>query len=339
MTAIGLRRLALPSLALSVLLAGPAPAAGTRSRLLDDDYEVFAQEAQADDEGPATRRQDDRRRANDGDWFRAPAQQGPEDFPADELRDAVEANARAATARAMFRRAESSLHATVRDAQREFDESKELRDALAAEKKAYDALQDARREALQFVVDDPKYQAMLDLREGLSRQIAERREGVTPAPAGTRLVATTELVPAPPVRGDEDVVAIATVKLRVGRDARAMEREALEGNDKIRQARADLAAAGAKVSELRQNFDRSLRANDDLKQAREELEDARIARLTAETYNKGAREAAREALDFTYYLHRYDYYRYPRYGLGYSDTYGYRYGYPYYGVNYMGRRR
>jgi hypothetical protein len=337
MTAKGLRRLALPSLALSVLLSGSAPAAEKRSRLLDDDYEVFAQEAPADEE-PAQRRQDERRRANDGDWFRAPVQ-GPQDFPADELREAVDANARAATARAMYRRAESTLHATVRDAQRDFDESKELKDALAAEKKAYDALQDARRDALQTVADDPKYQAMIDLREGLTRQIADRREGVTPAPLGPRLVATAELTPVAPLRGDEGVVAIATVKLRVGRDARAMERDALDGNDRLRQARADLANASAKVAELRRNFAQQLRESDDLKQARAELEDARVARLTAETYNAGAIEAAKEALDFSYFLHRYDYYRYPRYGLGYYDSYGSRYGYPHYGVSYWGRRR
>ena len=339
MTAIGLRRLALPSLALTVVFSGSAFGAGARSRLLGEDYEAFAQEAP---DGPATRQQEERRRANDGDWFRAPVQQGPEDFPSDALREAVDANARVATARAVFRRAESVVNAGVRDAVREFEQSAELKDALAAEKKAYDALQDARREALKPVSDDPKYQAMIDLRDGLSRRIADRREGVTPAPLPRpRLVSTAELTPvsAPALRGDEDVLAIATLKLRVGRDARAMERDAVDGNDKIRQAKADLTVASTRVAALRQQFADSLRDNADLKQARAELEDARIARVTAAAYSVGAIEAAREALDFTYWLHRYDYYRYPRYGLGY---YPYYYGssyYPHYGVNYMGRRR
>ena len=240
----------------------------------------------------------------------------------------------------MFRRAESAMHASVRDGVRDFEDSPELREALAAEQKAYEALQEARRQALQFVVDDPKYQAMQDMRESLSRQIAERREGLPPsatALAEPRASVTTTVL-LPEVRPGDDIVAIATLRLRIGTDARTMEREALEGSEKLRQARADLTAASAKVDQLRKDFDRSLRDNKDFRAARDELEDARIARIPAETYNLGAREAAREALGFSYYLHRYDYYRYPRYGYGYYDTYPYRYGYPYYGVNYVGRR-
>ncbi|MDQ3149523.1 MAG: hypothetical protein M3Q38_06330, partial [Chloroflexota bacterium] len=52
------------------------------------------------------------------------------------------------------------------------------------------------------------------------------------------------------------------------------------------------------------------------------LEDARIARLTASAYLKGAAIAAEEALDFAYYLNRYHRYS----GAGYRD---YREYYPY----------
>jgi hypothetical protein len=116
-----------------------------------------------------------------------------------------------------------------------------------------------------------------------------------------------------------------------------MEREALNGNDRVRQAREELAKASGKVSELRGNFERSLRENDDLKQAREDLEDARLSRLAAETYFLGSNYAAGLALDFSYYLHRYDYNNYPRYGYGYGyGTYLYpRYGYPYSGAHSM----
>src|SRR5215218_1499798 len=159
MTALRFARVVLPSLALSLgSIALPAGAAA-----LEDD-EVFAQEM-PDAGGPATRRLDDRRRANDGDWFRAPVQQGPQDFPSNEIHDAVVANTRAATARAMFRRAESAMHAAARDAEREFQQSAELKQAVAAEQKAYDAFQDARRDALRDVVGNPRYQAMQDFRE------------------------------------------------------------------------------------------------------------------------------------------------------------------------------
>jgi hypothetical protein len=138
----------------------------------------------------------------------------------------------------------------------------------------------------------------------------------------------------PPLREDCDVVAIATLKLRVGSDAREMERDVLEDNEKVRQAKAELVNASRRVAELREGFERSLRKDEDLRQVREELEEARIARLTTATYLKGASLAAREALDFAYYLHRYDYYRYRS-----PYSYGYPYRYPYYGVSYIGRRR
>ena len=338
MSALRFGRFVVPSVAFAMASFALTPAAEARSRLLDDDVEVFAQQAvDSGDGGPTTRRQDDRRRANDADWFRAPVQQvGPEDFPSNELHDAVEANTRAATARAMYRRAESALNATARAARRDFEQSAELREAQAAEQRAYDSLLAARREALKEVVEDPKYQAMQDLRDNLSQRIADRREGLA-AYASPRLVSTT-MLPAPRDSREDDVIAIASVRLRVGSDARAMERDALDGNDKIRRAKEDLASASAKVADLRVKFDRSLRDNEDLKQARDELEEARIARLTTSTYLDGAREAAREALDFAYYVHRYDYYRYRPYGYGF-DVSPYRFGYPYYGVNYMNGRR
>ena len=338
MTALRYARVALPSFALSLAAAAMPP--GAQAAGLEDDYEVFPQEVPGNDAGaPATRRLDERRKANDADWFRAPLQQGPQDFPAAELQDAVVANTRAATARAVYRRTEAAMHAAVRSAVRDFEQSAELKEALAAEQRAYDALQDARRLGLREVLDNPKYQAMQDLRDTLSQRIADRREGVVVPVAGPRLVSTEAVGPRLLPRGDADgdVVAIAPVKLRVGSDARAMERDALADNEKVRQAKADLVSASAKVSSLREGFDKSLRDNPEFKQARADLEDARIARVTAEAYLFGADLVAGEALDFAYYLHRYDYYRYNHYydyGYGYGT---YRYGYPYYGVNYMRR--
>ena len=158
------------------LLASPA---GARERRVDRDadVQVFADEP---DRGPATR-EDQRRRANDDDWFRAPVRDGgyavagPADFPSAAVHDAVVANAQAAAARAMFRRAESSLAGAVRSARRAFETSAELREALAAEQKAHENYQAARREALRDVVTNEKYQAMQDLRQDLSQQSWVRR--------------------------------------------------------------------------------------------------------------------------------------------------------------------
>lgn len=331
MTAFRFSQVALASTAFSIVFfALPSRAAAGL-----EEGEVFAQE----DGAVAGGRVDERRRANDGDWFRAPMQrQGPEDFPSNEVHDAVVANARAATARAVYRRVESDLHATVRSALRDFEQSAELRETIAAEQRAYDALVDARREALRDVLDDPKYQAMRDLREGLSRQIADRRDGVAPAAREARLVSLEPADARPLARGRDDVIAIASVKLRVGSDAAAMEREALADNDDVRRAKDDLVQAGARVSTLRNAFDRTLRTNDELKRVRDQLDEAKIARITAESYLQGASQAARAALDFSYYLHRYDYYRYNNadYGYGYRSN---RSGYPFYGSTVLHRAR
>jgi hypothetical protein len=292
---------------------------------------VYAQDAG----GPATRLADlppeeRRQRANDNDWFRAPVQPPPgqagygagaADFPSAEVHDAVVANARAATARAMFRRAETALSAAVRGAVRSFESSAEYRQAVADEQRAYDAYLAARRDALRDVTSDAKYKAMQDLRQNLSGQIAERRqaseEGIDRL-VSVRLVSANAAARTP---APDSLVAMAELKMRIGSDARAMERDALEGNDKVRQARADLAAAGTRLAQLRARLDETARTNPDIARARTDLEDARVARVTAETYLKGANLAAGEALDFAWWTHRYDYNRYLY--NGYSPYYGY----------------
>ena len=299
----------------------------------------------ADDAGRAEPREEQRQRANDDDWFRAPVMGpggegayagGPVDFPAAEVHDAVVANTRAAAARAMFRRAESELGATVRRAQRDFETSPALREAQANEQRAYDAYEAARRDALKDVTADAKYQAMQDLRNNLTRQIADRREAIADTEERMEQMARTARVrlassraaamPAP----REDLVAMAELKMRVGADARAMERDALARDDRVRSARDEYLAASARVAAVRADFDRKVREDKDLQKARETLEDARIARLTAETYFHGADLAAGIALDFAYYLHRYDYYRYNHYyDPGYYGSYFV--GYPGYG--------
>ncbi len=326
----------LPFSLMCLALAWPLPA-GAGLQDADARGDAFAEDAPADDG-----RRDRRQRANDADWFRAPAQYGDgagiDDFPSAEVHDAVVANTRAATARANFRRTESALHSAVRGAVREFENSKELREALAAEEKAYAAYQSARRDALRGVSSDPQYRAMIDLREGLSERIAgkhERHEGlvreVTGDPSVRLTASASRPVVLPPVAGNE-LVAMATLKLRVGTEARDMERAALEGNEAVGKARREFEEASAKVASLRSGFDESLRDNDELKQAREALEDARVARVAAETYFKGADLAAGEALDYAWRLRRYDYYRYS------SRLNDYYYPLPHYGYRFVGSR-
>jgi hypothetical protein len=107
-------------------------------------------------------------------------------------------------------------------------------------------------------------------------------------------------------------------------DARAMEQLALDTDAEAKDAQTKLRQAAARVSDLKTDFDEALRNDRDLLAARRNLEDARVARLTAAAYLKGASIAAEEALDFAYYLNRYSRYN----GAGYQD---YRDYYPYEG--------
>jgi hypothetical protein len=262
----------------------------------------------------------DRRRSRGGDdreWFRDPGYYGYGNFPSHEVHDAVVANARAATARAIFRRAENALSASVRNAVRTFEGSVELKEALKAEKEAYEEYSTARRRALQSVLEDPKHRAIMSLRDELTDQINYKRANRSYDDRTDKQIM-------------DDILAMATLKMNYAADAREMEKLALETDASHKDAQAKFRQASARVSEMRHDFDDALRNDKDLVAARRNLEDARIARLTASAYLKGAAIAAEEALDFAYYLNRYSRYN----GAGYQD---YRDYYPYsYRTRYVG---
>ncbi len=257
--------------------------------------------------------QDDRQRrrgsSSDQDWFRDPGYYGYGNFPSNEVRDAVVANARAATARAIFRRAENALSSAVRTTVRTFENSTELSAARKTEKEAYEAYAAARRRALQSVLEDPKYRAIMSLRQELSDQISYRKVNRAVDERTDQQVM-------------DDVMSLATLKMNYAADAREMEKLALDTNAEAKDAQAKFRQASSRVSDLKHDFDDALRNDRDLLAARRNLEDARIARLTASAYLKGAANAAEEAMDFAYYLNRYSRYN----GAGYRD---YRDYYPY----------
>jgi len=287
---------------------------GDRDRDSDRDRDARDDDDRRDARRDSYRDRDGDRGSDRGDrggqeWFRDPGYYGYGNFPTMELHDAVVANARAATARALFRRAENALNSAVRKAVRTFDGSSELRDAQHAEKDAWNAYATARRRALQSVLEDPKYRAIMSLRQELTDQIAYKRNNRTYDERSDRQVM-------------DDIMAMATLKMNYAANARAMEQLALESNAEAKDAQTRLRQASTRVSELRQDFDDALRNDRDLLAARQNLEDARMARLTASAYLKGATIAAEEALDFAYYLNRYSRYN----GAGYRD---YRDYYPY----------
>jgi hypothetical protein len=214
---------------------------------------------------------------------------GQGDFPQDEVHDWVVASARAARCRAMLHLSEKQLDDSIRDAQWTFENSREYKDAAAAEKQAYDAYNAERQRALKSVLSDPKYQAALQLCDELSDKIARYRAMAKPGQ-----------IPR------EDLLALASQKLQYASDAHNMEREALDKDATVQDARQKMVQASAKATELRTAFDTSIRMNPQIAQARRAVDEAHVELITAEAYYTAAAAAGQVATDYTYYRHRWD---------------------------------
>lgn len=214
---------------------------------------------------------------------------GQGDFLQDEVHDWVVASARAARCRAMLHLSEKQLNDSIRDAQWTFENSKDYKDAASAEKQAYDAYTAERQRALKSVLSDPKYQAALQLCDELSDKIVHYRA-----------MAKNAQVPR------EDLLAVASAKLQYASDAHNMEREALEKDAAVQDARQKMVQASAKANELRTAFDNSIRMNPQIVQARHALDQAHVELITAEAYYSAATEAGQVATDYSFYRHRWD---------------------------------
>lgn len=222
-------------------------------------------------------------------------------YPSAEMNTYVNAAARAATARALFRQAESELGQAYRAAQRFFDHSPQYKQAIKEEQDAFAALATARTKALGSLESDAKYQRLLALREDLAEKLLDGRIHRT--------------------LSHDEVVAMATLKMSYATEMRAIEATALANEPTVKEAQDRLVQAGTRVSEMRAGFEESLRVNPEILMARRNLDDARIARLTSEAYLRAATVNGGRALDYAYYLYRTPS-RYDNQNVGYG-YYGY----------------
>lgn len=238
-------------------------------------------------------------------------------YPAHDLRVLPGARAAAVAARAQLRRAESDLNNAVIDIQRQFRRSTELRDAIAEERAAFEALNEIRAEALAHLQDDPSYQAALALRKQLSQEIQRQREE--------------------PETMMHKVLAAATVKLSYSATASAMEAAAISADPRVKAARERLVRAGARLSELREQLDEAVRSSAAVQMARKAVADSRIAAVAADAAYIEAANVANVAMDYTYYLrfrprpyviHSPYYPYYGGHGIGYPIGYPYNWQYP-----------
>jgi hypothetical protein len=247
-----------------------------------------------------------------------------DDFPSQQMYMAVDANARAAYARANFRRLQSSLDTAIRRMQYDFEHSQEMLDATRAEEQAWHDYLHARNAALKSVVEDPKYKANVAVKEQLGDQIASVRTAYfhdrRHLDHQTQVVVDTDMM--------RQLVDMATVKLDYATVATDMEIAALRNDHNVADARERLRAAGSKVTALRDHFDLTVRGSQDLASIRDRIEDARVQLIAAQAFQNGANVVAGEALDYAYYKNRFVYNVQP-YDYGYWGYAGWRGGYRY----------
>lgn len=233
---------------------------------------------------------------------------GYNDYPSSDVYNYVIARTRAITAQAMFRRAESELTIAFRDARRAFETSQAYQDAVREERVAYDELNNTRRKSLRSLADDMKYQHLALLRQDLTEQIARRRAAHNIS--------------------QEEVLAMATLKMNYATDMRAMEAQVIAGDGgQVKAAQDRLVAAGSRLATLRAKYDESLRTSPEILAARRNLEDAKLVRLIADANLTGSAYATDQALEYAYFLHRSRPVVANQYGYGYNwgDGYGLRY--------------
>jgi hypothetical protein len=204
-------------------------------------------------------------------------------YPAPEVQAVPAARANATMARAEYRRAYNNLNMTIRESRRDFEKSETMQDAIAAEKAAWQALQQARAEILRELSKDSEYRAAIRLREDMNAQIADIRLN-TP---GSK----------PPSR---EVVQLAMMKMNYASEARVREQALLQNNPEIDDLRFEFQDASSRVLELRSQFEEELRKSPELAAGREALITARNANLVAAEHLNSVLRARRIALGYAY---------------------------------------
>ena len=223
------------------------------------------------------------------------------DFPSTDVHVAVESNAKLAMARATYHRMQDSLNSAIRQMQYNFDHSPEMMDGLKTEQMAWEDYLAARNGALKSIVNDPKYQANVSMKNEMGEKIAEVRGAYDATHSKDARVAAMV---------DESkmkkLVVLASVKLDYAQVATDMEVAALKNDSKVADTRSKLMSAGAKVVALREKFDHTMRNSEELASLRGRIEDARVNLITSEAFRDGAVEAANVMLDYSYYKNRHN---------------------------------
>lgn len=225
------------------------------------------------------------------------------DLPAADIRTVPAAAARATEAKWVHQQLMHDLRLATRTRMIQLESQPEYRQALAEEASAWENLQNARRRALAGLSNNDAYQASLNLRHQLSEQIRD-------------LYFDSE-------KPDmERISAMAHLKLAYVSDNRKLETDALARDSDYQQARARYMAAAQRVREFRETHALVIAGDESLISLRRAVAQTRIAKLSALSYLKEAKNARNLALDYAGYYRSVDRYRPIGYG-GWYELGGY----------------
>lgn len=207
------------------------------------------------------------------------------------------AEATAAAARVHLRTTEDELSGLVRTQRYVFENSKPYREALADQQKAYARYDAARKDALAALEMDPEYTESRKIREDLAFKLSEAHAARKPDPA--------------------EIAGLSQYKQRVVQKMSAREAEQLSGSSAVADARRDLAAATARLDDLKRDFDVTLRTSNELASARKNWRNAIENMVASEVYADSAIRTANVLIDYSYFSQWISTYRPVVYNGGY----------------------
>ena len=254
----------------------------------------------------------------------APVYPAKNDFPSVEVQAIPPAHARVVELRWTMDMARRALMDTVDKLRDDFQASSEMQAAIRSQQLAHERLVAARSSALSEVRKDLRYKTLRSMASDLKDRIEELTQSDATANAG-------------------EIRAFADLRLEYSTKASGMEVDALMADSTYQEARTRLVDVSQRVSQLRENFNRSIKRNVEFVAARNLMSNLNIAYLSSDAYLQSAIEARNIALTYAYKLHYYDQYRYTtaypyydssRYKAGVYQAGYYRNGYtPYYQWN------
>ena len=241
------------------------------------------------------------------------------DYPAVEVQAVPIARAQSVRARLERDLIQTNLHRWIDRSWDDFLHSKEYQELAATEKRALEAYHKERDRVLKSLADDSNYQTLKSMIGDLSQKLDDERYS-------TDRISSADAI--------ENMMAIATVKLGYAATASAMETAAMNADGAVQDARNKLIEASAKARDSRKGFDRQVRRDPEFLARRGRMEEANIDYVVASAFLESAIIARTIALDYAYYVHWWDQYKYSGMsGYGYP-YYGNGYGYPYYTTGY-----